>query len=385
MRALKAALELVNLLTQRRARNEPMRNTIRRICQLQPLYSASNTPEMKERGRLIRRELADSVRGLIPMLKRAFPQAVTDLDVSASDGIGRKTEAPWVRLFSKSRSPNPREGYYVVLHFAADGSAMFIAINCGSTVWTGGDLRPISDAELRRRTSWARAVICDKWETTAPFNDQIHLGATASLPRIFEKATVIAKRITVSELDSADLEELLFGASERLAEIYSAQTDGRDDFDATSRAQEVESIIRSNGSNGRTQGFGLSAEENRAIELRAMEVAGEHLRSLGYTCVNVSSSACFDYEARRGDELLKVEVKGTTADHCLGVLMTRNEVELHRNEIGSTGLILVTGIRLKRNSEGVTGHSGSVEAHIPWQFTEWEARPLTFQVYRPTY
>ena len=183
-----------------------MRETLIKICQLQPRYSSSNTPDMQERGRLINTELVGELRGRLSILQPAFDSVFDDLAVGGSDGIGRKTEAPWVRLFSRAMSPNPREGFYVVIHFKADGSGVYFTVGCGSTIWSGGDLRPVSDEQLTIRTSWARSVIEQRWGSLSPFTDVIALGATAPLPKTFEKATAIAKLIPVQDLSAADLD-----------------------------------------------------------------------------------------------------------------------------------------------------------------------------------
>lgn len=111
-----------------------LKTKIKRICELQPKYSSSNTPEMQERGNLIRSDLTQELRSRLRDLSRAFDPLFDDLAAEGSDGIGRKTEAPWVRLYSKAMSPTARAGFYVVVHFAADGSAVFVTIGCGSTV-----------------------------------------------------------------------------------------------------------------------------------------------------------------------------------------------------------------------------------------------------------
>ena len=178
---------------------------------------------MQERGRLVRTDLADELKSRLPALQSAFGSVFDDLAVEASDGIGRKTEAPWVRVFSKTMSPNPREGFYLVVHFAADGSAVFFTVGCGSTIWSGGDLRAIPDDKLQARTSWARSIVTQRFKTLSPFTDEINLGARAPLPRTFEKATALAKRVGRGDLQSADLDALLFGAAQRLGAIYLAQ------------------------------------------------------------------------------------------------------------------------------------------------------------------
>lgn len=135
---------------------------------------------MQERGNLIRTDLAQELRDRLRDLGRAFDPLFDDLAVEGSDGIGRKTEAPWVRLYSKAMSPTPREGFYIVIHFSANGSAFFVTIGCGSTIWSGGDLRPISDGQLKAKTTWARSVVEQRWGTLEPFSDAIALGARAS-------------------------------------------------------------------------------------------------------------------------------------------------------------------------------------------------------------
>lgn len=108
-------------------------DSLRRVCELQPAYSSANTDKMQERGRLIRSEIPTALQAMDAELRTALGQFGEQLHVDASDGIGRKTEAPWVRFCARNMSPTPREGYYAVLHFAADGSALFVTVGCGST------------------------------------------------------------------------------------------------------------------------------------------------------------------------------------------------------------------------------------------------------------
>ena len=239
--------------------------TIRKICALQPYYSSANTPEMKERGYLVRTELADQIRQRFYFLQKAFDPVTGDLAVGASDGIGLKTEAPWVRLHSVTLSPNPREGYYMVIHFAANGLATFITIGCGSTIWQNGSLRDLPVDELVKQTSWARSVLNSKWPVLDPFNDTIQLGAKAPLPRTFEQATVVAHRIDVDKLANADVDGLLFQACQRLNEIYLAQLDSRDLSPGDQDIEVMSSVLRPLRG-GRRQGRGLNAADRKAVE-----------------------------------------------------------------------------------------------------------------------
>lgn len=360
-----------------------LKATIKRICDLQPLYSSSNTPEMQERGNLIRTDLAQELRSRLGDLGRAFDPLFDDLAVEGSDGIGRKTEAPWVRLYSKAMSPTPRKGFYVVIHFSADGSTFFVTIGCGSTIWSGGDLRPISDAQLKAKTSWARSVVEQRWRTLEPFSDTIALGARASLPRTFEKATVLARRIPVEGIESIDLDSLLFTCAERLSAIYLGQLERRDVAPGDQDALEVAAIVKPLRHRTRAQGIGLTAAERKAVEQRAMLLATQFLESEGFICDDKSATESFDILARRGAHALKIEVKGTTSDLCDSVLMTRNEVELHRSEKGKTGLLIVYRIQLDRSEATPSAVGGMVEAMLHWDIDRWMLESIAFQVRRP--
>ncbi|URV23807.1 MrcB family domain-containing protein [Burkholderia gladioli] len=355
---------------------------IKRICELQKKYSSSNTHEMKERGSLIRTDLVEEIRNRIPTLSRAFNPLFDDLAVQGSDGIGRKTEAPWVRLYSNAMSPTPREGFYVVIHFSADGAACFFTVGCGSTVWNNGDLRAISDAQLKVKTSWARSVIEQRWKTLMPFVDTINLGARASLPKTFEKATAVAQRVPVESIETYDLDGLLFAASERLSAIYLAQLDQRDVAPGDQDARDLTAVVKPLRRRSRAQGIGLTPPERREVELRAMSLAIDFLQSAGFACQDTSAVECFDILAQRDGQTLKIEVKGTTSEICDSILMTRNEVELHKREKGTTGLLIVSRIALDRSSVNPRASGGDVEALIQWDIDQWTLEPLAFQVRR---
>ena len=53
--------------------------------------------------------------------------------VKGSNGAGNNAKVPWVRVFDPAQSPRPTLGWYVVLLFAADGSAAYLSLNQGVT------------------------------------------------------------------------------------------------------------------------------------------------------------------------------------------------------------------------------------------------------------
>lgn len=360
-----------------------MIEALARICELQPAYTSHNSEAMQERGLLIRRTLPDILRAMSPELAAELGPFGDGFRVGASDGIGRKTEAPWVRIFDHRMSPRPTDGFYVVLHFAADGSAMFVTVGCGSTVWAGGDLRAVSDQELRQRTDWGRAVVTDAFGGLEPFTDTIDLGAKALLPRTFEKATVVAKRIAVEDLDATVVIDLILQATRRLRALYEAQGRGQDLAVADAVELQLEMLSRpQRQSISIGQGFGLSGPERRAVELRAMTVAQDWLKAEGYKVKNTSRNSPFDFLATKAGANIKVEVKGTTGDGAQAIFMTRNEVELHRREAGATALLIVSGIRLDRRVAPPQASGGELLAEIGWNIETWELAPMAFRLTR---
>lgn len=126
------------------------------------------------------------------------------------------------------------------------------------------------------------------------------------------------------------------------------------------------------------QGFGLTSEERRVVELWAMDTAKAHLKRLGWRLRDVSSTHPYDFECTRGDEALTVEVKGTTS---IGeqIVVTRNEVAVHRARHPHNALIVVHSIILARTSGRPTAAGGQLVMVSPWQINEERLRPLAFQ------
>ena len=192
----------------------------------------------------------------------------------------------------------------------------------------------------------------------------------------------MAKLISVQDLSTADLDSLLLDAAARLNEIYLAQLDQRDVSPGDQAVDEVVAIAKPLHKRNGRQGFGMSAPERRAVEQQAMRLAAEYLVSEGYKCQDTSATESFDLLATKGGQAIKVEVKGTTSDLCDSILMTRNEVDLHRAEKGSTGLVIVSRIKLLREETSLSAAGGLVEAMLGWDIDQWASTPIAFQVER---
>jgi hypothetical protein len=359
-----------------------MQETLRRICELQPLYSSKNTPEMQERGTLVRQALANEIRDLEGQLRDALGPFGHDFHVDASDGIGNKTELPWVRFCSEAMSPKPTEGFYVVLHFSTDGSGVNIAVGCSSSKFHNGYSIVLPPEELDNRTAWARRIVEEARGTLEPFTDPNDFGARLPLPKSFERASALVKKVPYDEIVEETVRRHLIEAAEMLRAIYSAQRVGRELSPADQAELDLLRVARPSSRLARSQGFGLTAKERKAVEDRAMDLAEDWLRSQGYMPKNTASTKPYDFEAAKGDEVILVEVKGTTSDVADAIAMTHGEVDIHRREKGRTALIIVTGIRLEKQGTNPTAHGGELEALVGWDIDEWSLKPTAFRVSR---
>lgn len=74
------------------------------------------------------------------------------------------------------------------------------------------------------------------------------------------------------------------------------------------------------------------------------EVMRHYRDSLGYEVENVGSREAWDLTARRGDEELHIEVKGSTMDRIV-IDITEGEVR-HAEDNGQTVLVVIDRIRM---------------------------------------
>ena len=255
---------------------------------------------MKERGVLIRQRLTAELKGYFDRFKEDLGIFAKDLSIEGKDGIGRKTEAPWVRLFSKELSPSATSGYYVVIHFSIDGQRCYVTIGCASTKWNNdtGDLTKHSIEELRKKTLWARNIISNGMGPKSRFKDKIILGAKAALPKSFEDATVLAELHKIDQFDEENFIDSISDALKCLALIYNSATQLSDLPNSEISQSEIEAIVNPNReTSGGRQGFGLNANEKKCVESRAMEVTEKFLITSGYKIKDTSKNNPYDFLA----------------------------------------------------------------------------------------
>ncbi|GAA3028516.1 DUF3578 domain-containing protein [Kitasatospora albolonga] len=349
---------------------------MREVLDLQPSWSADKTPEMDRRGAIVRQELPRRLRELTEALADELGLPADDVGVEGKSSTGRNSVIPWVRVHSEERSPSATVGWYVVYLFSASGDRVYLSLNQGTTVWTGTVFAKRSPDELKARVEWARPLVEDAPARRPGLVRSIDLqGTKGKLSRGYEAGNVVAIEYSADEMPAEEVltADLLFMA-ELLGRVYEGERLGipvpgesapevLDLLDVTA-AMAGRRVGRSRG--GRGQGFRLTAEERKAVELRAMGMATEHFERQGWTVEDVGARESYDLELRRGDsERLHVEVKGTTSAGEQ-VVLTRAEVERQREFFPENALVVVHSIALD-GSEGEPRASGGVLTCVsPW-------------------
>jgi hypothetical protein len=358
---------------------------VRQIASLQTQYSSENTPEMAARGVLIRRDVPRALGVYRSLFTERLKTHGPHMMIEGSDGIGRKTQAPWVRIASRDLSPSATTGFYMVIHFAVAGDRCFVTVGCGATRWDNekGDLVRVSDAELRTKVLWARGVLANTGIDCSMFADTIDIGSQHALPHSFEKATVLCQTHSVAGLSDESLVASISEALARLAVVYDHFSQLADLKPEEIAAIDVESVVnpQRRDANSR-QGYGLSSPERRAVEQRAMECAREYLLGQGYSVKDVSAKCSYDFLAARESEQIKVEVKGTTSNQADAVMMTAREVSLHSSGAEKTALAIVSSITLVQRGERPQCSGGTLEFIYPWDIGRWECVPTAYIVRR---
>lgn len=162
-----------------------LQDTINKILELQEHYSSANTPEMQERGLLIRKTAPSIIRGWITEFD--------DLHCKGSDGAGRKTRIPWFRIFNPLHSPSATSGWYIVYLFAFDGSCAYLSLNQGTTIPEDGNFTPRSPEQLEERVNWARELLPLPYSMSTRLNcDSIDLRDDKKLGKGYERGDVMS-------------------------------------------------------------------------------------------------------------------------------------------------------------------------------------------------
>ena len=359
-----------------------MREILAEILDLQPHWTSIKNDAMARRGELVRHAGPDWLRQFSADLANAIGIPIEDLGLEGRDGTGPKTEVPWFRFYSKERSPSATIGWYCVYLFDTDGHRAFLTLGHGSTDWTGVDFKPRPHAELAALADWAREKVSHRVGSRADMVSTITLNSRRSnLGPSYEAGTVCALVYEREAIPTTGQlrDDALFMAT-LLHEVYGAEAS--EPLPGAAAPEIVELYEATEKAAGKArrggQGFRLTAEQRRAVELRAMELAKAHLIGLGWPNVkDVSGRESFDLHCSSDDGELFVEVKGTTSDGE-SIILTKNEVAFHRDTWPRNALIVVTAIILDHSGERPSARGGSLSMVSPWEIEDDRLAPISF-------
>lgn len=362
---------------------------IREVLELQKRYTSKNTPDMQRRGVLIRKEIAASLNENFDRFKSKYEIAIEDLWVQGKDGEGNKAEIPWVRLGSKELSPSAMKGWYVVFLFAATGSNCYLSLGHSSMIYEGDSTekryqKPLPPELAGEMMQWGREKLQLNEIKVPRLKFKMDLEAKGILAEAYNRTSLCGFEYPIQQIPSDeqiinDVEFLL----EMLSKIYLLQ-----ETDATIPGSEspehreaVAAIAQAAGrdlTGPRRQGRSrLPQSHKKAIEERAVEVAMKNLEKRGFTNIkDVGKNHSYDIAAKHNGVDFYIEVKGTIS---LGekVVLTKNEVLLHRQEYPNNALVVVSQIELDR-TEPPTASGGKVLFISPWKIEDSDLEALGY-------
>ena len=362
---------------------------IREVLELQKQYTSKNSPAMQRRGILIRKEIAASLNENLVHFKSKYEIAIEDLWVQGKDGDGNKAEIPWVRLGSKELSPSAMKGWYVVFLFSATGSNCYLSLGHSSMIYEGDSnekryqkpLRPELADEMMR---WGREKLQLNKISVPRLKFKMDLEAKGILAEAYNRTSLCGFEYSKQSIPNDDqiindLEFLL----KMLSKIYYLQeTDATVPGSESPEHQEaVAAIAQAAGrdlTGPRRQGRSrLPQAHKKVIEEHAVEIAIKHLEVKGFTNVkDVGKNHSYDIAAKLNGIDFYIEVKGTIS---LGekVVLTKNEVQLHRQEYPNNAIAVVSQIELDRN-DPPSAKGGRVLFISPWKIEDSDLEALGY-------
>lgn len=347
-----------------------MREELQEVLDLQTEWTWEPSAEMVRRGRLVRYECPRWLIDHEQSLADAMSIPVNDFFAEGRDATGRKTRVPWTRYGSRKRSPRATHGFYVVYLFAFDGSAVYLSLNQGTTEFEDGAYVRRPTATLAENVRWAQAGIGDWIASRSDLvKPELKDVGIRSLGYGYELGNIAAVRYesgAIPEDDGLLADVIDFGKA--LGMLYREE----DQLPSPAEAPEVveaEEAARSAAGKPRPPraGFRQSKEERDLIERHAEDMAADHYAAQGWKVERLGRP--YDLRLRRGDELMTVEVKGTTSSGT-AIALTRNEVEHHKNAYPHHALVIVRNIQLDRSTSPPTVSGGNLFERQPWKIDD---------------
>jgi hypothetical protein len=358
------------------------RNIIQEIGALQGNWSSNDTEEMHGRGLYIRNDGPGIIRQWLSDSGVQPNPTLGPHGVRGNDGVGRKAQIPWIRAYFSKHSPKTTQGWYVVYLFEATGKYVYLSINQGTTDLVHGSFVNKSTAELSNRVEWARNVLSEFQSVHDQFTTEISLnGNVSGLSKQYERGQALGIRYEISDLPSEDTIRTDFlNAWEGLKSIHHLEIEyGDTTVPSHSEIAEAEEAVRyAAGKGGKGQGFGLTKPEKDAVEWRAMDRTRQHFEDDGWYVEDVHSNHSFDFRCKKANEIIDVEVKGTTSQGA-AIVLTFNEVVHMRDRFPNSALAIVSSIKLQKNGKQPTASGGKLRVIRPWEIDDTDLRPIGYK------
>lgn len=337
---------------------------------------------MQRRGELIRDVLPRNIMAYAAEVGAALGSFGSDLDANGRDATGRKSQVPWARFFSRSKSPKATSGWYVVYLFHPDGGGVSLCLSHGSTTFDGSVYRDRSPTEVANLMNWGQKIVGGDFVASPEIRAGVNLGGKGKLARSYERTTLFSKFYVASAIpDETALASDLVLFAQSLRKLYEGEelglSPGSSGIDVVEAIDIIDEIASPLKNNRRGQGRNLSPEARRAVELRAMHVAKLWLKAEGFTHIkDVSSTESCDFRARKNGKGWFIEVKGTTGG-AASILLTRREVALHLKQHPLNALLVVHGIRL--TAMPIAANEGTLLSICPWEVDEDALSPTCYE------
>lgn len=354
---------------------------------LQPMYASIATEEMKARGEIIRKILPTLLMTALEEDSIKRPASIDDLNVEGKDGVGRKAEIPWVRLYSKSLSPSATTGWYIVYLFDAKGRYVYLSLNQGSTTLVKDSFVTRPEAEIKARVNWARKALKGNGALTDSYLESINLRAERThLGPAYEVSNIYSMIYDLYAMPSEDsLKKDLSIFLDFLSILYEKENQ---DFNVPGNTAieiqeliEISNVIAGKSRNARKgQGFKLSKQERDAIEKHAMEQAKKYYENLGWLLKDCSKNKPYDYLCKKNEKELYLEVKGTTSEGK-SIILTRGEVKFMTSQFPNTALFILSGIKLNKGETPIKASGGKPYVVSPWCIDENKLEAISYQFF----
>tara|TARA_B100000965_G_scaffold175424_1_gene146289 strand:+ start:101 stop:1252 length:1152 start_codon:yes stop_codon:yes gene_type:complete len=376
---------------------DSLSKTIQRTLELQPYWSTYsyqdrfNSPELTERGGLVKNIGPDRLIELINQKEIANKSSYKNWDSNGSNGSGNIARVPWFRLFDTEYSSGAQDGFYLTFLFNFLGNHMCLSLNQAST--SGDAMIPLLEKEISQRVEWARDVVGKDFLSKDGLSDVINLdvkkgqlGYAYALTNITSFVYEI-DRVPEEEVIINDINYLLTG----LDNIYKALDSGEilpGEYEAELEVEVAETekggARKNKGPSGKKggQGYNANAKERKAIDMRAMEVSIEHYESQGWKVKDVSKKygGGRDLDVSKNGEKKFVEVKGTTTKNPASVQLTPNEVK-HSMKYPENSVLLIVGDIKWEDRKNLLCTGGKIIEIFPWttNFKDKNLKPIKFK------